>query len=209
LRGWVCLGLILLVSAGFLMVQVQPFLAVTNRVDAPVLVMEGWVHLFAARVAADEFRAGHYDRIYITGLPVRGSGQYDKDTDTEAWVGADLLRRAGIADEFLQKVPRRQLDRDRTYGSALALKAWFHDHHVVVHSINVVTEDVHARRTRLLFQEALGPGVKVGIIAAPNPEYDARHWWRYSEGVREVFSEGMAYLYAKFFFWPGKTKAES
>ena len=68
--------------------------------------------------------------------------------------------------------------------------------------INVVTEDVHARRTRLLFQEALGPDVKVGIIAVPSPEYEARHWWRYSEGVREVIGESIAYVYARFLFWP-------
>jgi hypothetical protein len=37
------------------------------------------------------------------------------------------------------------------------------------------------------------------VIAVANPDYDARHWWRYSEGVRDVISEGIAYLYAKFF----------
>jgi hypothetical protein len=40
----------------------------------------------------------------------------------------------------------------------------------------------------------------------PNPDYDAKHWWQYSEGVRDVLSEGVAYLYAKFFFWPGAAK---
>jgi len=66
-------------------------------------------------------------------------------------------------------------------------------------SINVVTEDAHARRTRLLFQKALGNDVRVGIISIPNPDYDAKHWWRYSEGVREVIGEGIAYTYAKVF----------
>ena len=41
---------------------------------------------------------------------------------------------------------------------------------------------------------------KVGIISVPNPDYDAKHWWRYSEGVKDVISEGAAYLYAKFLF---------
>jgi uncharacterized SAM-binding protein YcdF (DUF218 family) len=94
------------------------------------------------------------------------------------------------------------MSRDRTYSSAIALRDWFREHNMSVHGINVVTEDVHARRTRLLFQEALGPGVEVGIISVPNPDYDASHWWRFSEGVREVMSEGIAYIYAKFFFWP-------
>ena len=72
-----------------------------------------------------------------------------------------------------------------------------------VRSINVVTEDVHARRTRLLFQKALGNDVAVGIISVPNPDYDARHWWRYSEGVKDVFAESVAYIYARLlFFYP-------
>jgi hypothetical protein len=67
-----------------------------------------------------------------------------------------------------------------------------------------MTEDAHARRTRLLFQKALGNDVRVGIISIPNPDYDAKHWWRYSEGVREVIGEGIAYAYAKVFFYPSE-----
>jgi hypothetical protein len=82
------------------------------------------------------------------------------------------------------------------------LKDWFREHNPSVQSINVMTEDVHARRTRLLFQEAFGKDVTVGIIAVPNPDYDSAHWWRYSEGVRDVLGETIAYVYAKFFFYP-------
>jgi uncharacterized SAM-binding protein YcdF (DUF218 family) len=116
------------------------------------------------------------------------------------------LRKNGIPDESLQMVPSRVMDRDRTYSSAVALRDWFREHNVSVQSINVVTEDAHARRTRLLFQEAFGKDVKVGIVSVPNPDYDAEHWWRYSEGVREVIGEGIAYIYAKFLFWPAKAK---
>ena len=65
-------------------------------------------------------------------------------------------------------VPSRINDRDRTCSAALALRNWFREHHAGVQSINVVTEDVHARRSRLLFQKAFGPGVNVGIISIPN-----------------------------------------
>ena len=78
----------------------------------------------------------------------------------------------------------------------------------------MVTEDLHARRTRLLFQKALGDKVDVGVIGIPNPDYDAKHWWRYSDGVREVIGESIAYVYAKLFFHPsesmhGKKAAEA
>ena len=117
-------------------------------------------------------------------------------------MGAELLKKWGLPDERLQMVPSRVMDRDRTYGSAVALRNWFRDHNMAVSSIDVVTEDLHARRTRLLFQKALGDKVAVGVIAIPNPDYDANHWWSYSEGVKDVVSETFAYIYARLFFIP-------
>ncbi len=29
--------------------------------------------------------------------------------------------------------------------------------------------------------------VTVGIISVPNSDNDPKHWWRYSEGIREIF----------------------
>jgi uncharacterized SAM-binding protein YcdF (DUF218 family) len=72
----------------------------------------------------------------------------------------------------------------------------------VVSGINVVTEDVHARRTRLLFQKALGKNVRVGIIAVANADYPANEWWHYSQGLKTVVSEFAAYLYVRFLFFP-------
>ena len=68
-------------------------------------------------------------------------------------------------------------------------------------SFNILTEDTHARRTHLLFEKAFGDDVKVGIIAVRSPDYDARRWWCYSEGVKDVSSEALAYLYARLFFF--------
>jgi uncharacterized SAM-binding protein YcdF (DUF218 family) len=164
--------------------------------------VEGWIHLYAIRASAEEFKAGSYQRIFTTGGPVVGSGGYVNDYQTSASVGADLLVKIRVPVELVQMVPSHVTGRDRTYSSAVALRDWFRDQNIGVHSINVVTEDVHARRTRLLFQEAFGKNVPVGIIAVPNPDYDSKHWWRYSEGVRDVFSEGIAYIYAKLFFYP-------
>jgi hypothetical protein len=40
----------------------------------------------------------------------------------------------------------------------------------------------------------------VGVIAAPDPEYDANKWWASSSGVRTLIGETIAYLYARFLF---------
>jgi uncharacterized SAM-binding protein YcdF (DUF218 family) len=165
-------------------------------------VVEGWIHEYAIRAAADEFRRGSYERVFTTGGPVQGTGGYINDFMTSASVGADLLRKAGVPDQSLQMVPSRVMDRDRTYGSAVALRNWFREHKMVVSGIDVVTEDLHARRTRLLFEKALGDKVAVGVIAIPNPDYDAKRWWRYSEGLKDVLSEAATYVYARLLFYP-------
>jgi uncharacterized SAM-binding protein YcdF (DUF218 family) len=203
-RGWL-LVLAVLVSSFFVFVlRIYPFLAETRRVDTKVLVVEGWIDEYAIRAAVDEFRSHPYDQIFTTGGPEPGRGGYINDYNTEASVGADLLKANGVPSESVQMVPSRIMDRDRTYGSAIALRNWFREHNALVHSVNVMTEDVHARRSRLLFQKALGKGVAVGIIAVPNPDYDLKYWWRYSEGVKNVAIETLAYAYAKLFFYPSE-----
>ena len=207
-RGWLILALLAGSSAGLFLLSVQPFLAETHRVTTNVLVVEGWIHEYAIRAAVKEFRDGSYQHVLTTGGPVEGSGDYINDYHTNASVGADLLKKYGLPDESLQMVPSRVMNRDRTYGSAVALRNWFREHDMHVRGLNVLTEDVHARRTQLLFSKALGPEISVGIIAVPNPDYDARRWWRYSEGVKDVLSEGIAYAYARFLFYPSDPKRD-
>jgi uncharacterized SAM-binding protein YcdF (DUF218 family) len=198
---------VLALAAGAWVLNIQPFLAPTKRVDTNILVVEGWINPHAISVTAVEFQAGHYDRIYTTGGPVAGNGGYINDYNTSASVGANLLVNAGIPASRVQMAPSHVSGRDRTYSSALALREYFRANGLAVMNFNVLTEDVHARRTRLLFQEAFGRETTIGIIAVPDPDYDAKHWWRYSEGVREVLGESIAYIYAKFFFWPAKAKS--
>jgi len=203
-RGRLIVAFALLLVGALVFKGIYPFLAITDRANANILVVEGWIHEYGIRAAVKEFQSNHYERVFATGGPVAGSGGYINDFCTSASVGAELLKKWGLPDERLQMVPSRVMDRDRTYGSAVALRKWFGEHNTPVSGINVVTEDVHARRTRLLFQKALGDKVSVGVIAIQNPDYDARRWWRYSTGLKEVVSEVAAYLYARLLFYPSE-----
>jgi uncharacterized SAM-binding protein YcdF (DUF218 family) len=207
-RGWSLIAVVVLFATFSSLWRVYPFLAVTHRVDTNVLVVEGWVHEYAIRAAVEEFRDGSYQRVFTTGGPIQGSGGYINDYNTSASVGAELLKKYGLANESLQMVPSRVMDRDRTYSSAVALRNWFRERNMAVLSINVVTEDVHARRTRLLFEKALGHDVAVGVIAVANPDYDSRRWWRYSAGVKDIVSETAAYVYARLLFYPSESSRD-
>jgi len=199
---------ILIVGIGYLLF-IQPFLAVTHRVNSNVLVVEGWVSNYGLKGAINEYKSGHYQYIFATGGPMTGMGASSSVYDTYAYYTADLLHKAGISGSAVQCVPSLFVGRDRTYNSALTLKNWFHDHNMPVQSFNVLTEDTHGRRTWMLFQEAFGKNVQIGIVSVPDPDYDPKHWWRSSEGVRGVIDETIAYLYARLFFWPNKSGAQN
>lgn len=201
-RGSVLVVMVISLAGLIFLLRVQPFLAVTHRVPANILVVEGWVHAYGVDAAVKEFRTGHYRQIYTTGGPVEGIGPTSSIYDTEAHRTAGLLKLAGIPAENVQSVPATYVGKDRTYTSAMVLRNWLRDHGVQVAGINVLTEDAHARRSWLLFSKAMGSMTRVGIISVSSPDYDPDHWWRTSEGVREMIDEGIAYLYAKIFFWP-------
>jgi DUF218 domain len=199
-RGWL-LGLGLALGTVILVLLcAYPFLAITEPVHSDVLVVEGWVHPYAITKAVEQFKAGTYRMVYSTGGPVAGFGGYTNDYSTSANIGAGRLRAAGIPAEFVQAVPSRVDSRDRTYAAAVALRNWFREHNQSVPKFDILTEDAHARRSRLLYEKAFGKEVAIGIIAVPNPDYDSSHWWRYSEGVRTVISEAIAYVYARIIF---------
>ncbi len=200
LRAKLLLLIVALALALIALFRIYPFLALTERVNADVLVIEGWVHSYTIEASVGEFNSHSYRHVFATGGPVVGKGGYINDYQTSASIGADSLKKAGIPAELVQMVPSHVIGRDRTYNSAIALRDWLHEHNEQLQSINIVTEGTHARRTRLLFQKALGPNVAVGVIAIPSPDFDAKHWWKYSEGVEEVVTEGVAYAYARLFF---------
>jgi hypothetical protein len=176
---------------------IHPFLATTNRVQGEFLVVEGWVPTYALNEAVVLFNDGGYRKVLTSGCVV--SDEWIPSDTYAAW-GATRLKRIGMKSDLIQPIPCLVSHRDRTYNSALAVRKWLQDNDPAVKSIDVLTLGPHARRTRLLFQMALGNKITVGVIAVEDKDYDPAHWWRTSPGVRTVIGEGIAYFYAKFLF---------
>jgi uncharacterized SAM-binding protein YcdF (DUF218 family) len=200
LRAKVLLLSLLIAISVIMFFRIYPLLAVTHRVDADILIVEGWGSFYAIQFAAKDFNSHRYNRVFTTGGPVTGKGGYVNDFQTLARVEVEFLEKAGLPAGRAQMVPSRAIGRDRTYSAAIALRAWLRAHYMQLHAINIVTEDVHARRKCLLFQKARGPETRVGIIAVPNPDYDARRWWLYSHGVEAIIDESVGYLHATLLF---------
>ena len=92
----IVISALLLVSV-LVLKGVYPFLAITDRVDANILVVEGWINEYAIRAAVKEFQSKHYQRVFTTGGPVEGTGGYSNDFMTSASVGRGPFEKGGRA----------------------------------------------------------------------------------------------------------------
>ena len=201
LRGWVLGALCVIALALIGIREIGPFLTVSDSVPGGVLVVEGWVPDYVVEAAVAEFKRNHYAKLFVTGTPVTQGTLLSAYTNY-AYVGAATFLKLGLTTNEVQAVPTPKTRRDRTYAMASSLKQWWREHDVSPTKVNVITGGPHSRRSRLLFEKALGKDVTVGVLAIPDEEYDEQHWWTSSQGVRILIGEALAYCYARLLFHP-------
>ncbi len=163
------------------------------------MVVEGWLPDFALEQTLREFNQRHCRLMLVTGGPIE-QGHMLVSYKNFAELAAAILEQLGLDRHIIREIPAADVRRDRTYASAIALKDWLNHTPFPINAINLVSLGTHARRSRLLFEKALGPGIAVGVIAIPDRRYDPRAWWKSSMGVRSTLDELIAYLYARFCF---------
>jgi hypothetical protein len=191
---------IALAAAAVCLRGLYPFLALTDRVPSDVLVVDGWMPTQVLKQAAEEYTRGNYHTVLV----VRGVYALDPIELEQSWDDyvVNILVRRGIPRERLNSVLFSSYKKDRTYHSALAIKEWCHKNGLAPAAFNIATVGSHARRSRMLYERVFGKDVRIGVVGLGDPAFDAQHWWRSSEGVREVLFEGVAYLYVLLNFFP-------
>ena len=147
--------------------------------------------------AAAQLRKGGYQKVIAAGV---FHEDWDAGGESREHFGGEKLIRFGVPSDLVVTTSSDEAQRDRTFHAAMAVKRWLQDQGFRTASIDVVTIGPHARRSRLLYESALGSEVNVGIIAVEDPRFDPKHWWRSSVGVRTVIDESIAYLYVRVFF---------
>jgi uncharacterized SAM-binding protein YcdF (DUF218 family) len=165
-----------------------------------VLVVEGWIPDYALKQAATEYLEKSYSQIITTGVPL-DAGSYLLEYKNYAELAAITLKNIGLKPEKILVIPSAEVIKDRTYASAIALRQWLEKSNSQIRAINLFTHDTHARRSWLIFQQALAPKIQVGIISSAPKNYDPQKWWIYSAGVRSIIDEIVAYLYAVVVSW--------
>jgi uncharacterized SAM-binding protein YcdF (DUF218 family) len=169
------------------------FLAVTSPVGGEILVVEGWIPTYGYREAAALFKKGGYRRIIAAGV-------VHEDWDESDRIGGQKLVKMGISGDLVATTFSDEAQWDRTFHGATTVKQWLHQQGLQVSAVDIVTMGLHARRSRLLYEIALGNEAKVGVIALEDRRYDPSRWWRSSVGVRTVIGETIGYLYVRLFF---------
>jgi hypothetical protein len=179
------------------------FLSPISLIGGDVLVVEGWIPDYSQREAMAIFRTGKYQRLITTGGPVPLGMPYSS-FGNHAAMAAFTLKEMGLGEDSIVAVPSPYSVKDRTYTEGVALHAWLKSNSLVVHSLDLFTFSAHGRRSRYLYQRALGDEIKIGVYSAKDIGYDAKLWWKSSIGVRRVIDEAIAYLYSITFFRPLK-----
>ncbi|HWH80931.1 MAG TPA: ElyC/SanA/YdcF family protein [Burkholderiaceae bacterium] len=169
---------------------------------ARTLVVEGWLDASELAQAAAAFRRGRYERVLTTGGPI-DAGLDPAGWKTYAQRAAVVLRANGLDAVPVIALPAPPGSRDRTYRSALEVRAWAARSGTVLDAVDVYSAGVHARRSRLLFREALGRRVEVGVLAALPEGGDAQRWWTSSEATKLTLGEGLSLAWTLCCFWPG------
>jgi len=202
IAGWFFLLLIGVATSIFLANNLYTFLAPNAPVGARVLVVEGWLAPEELDQAIEVFKNGKYERIVTTGGPVTGWPGLLPDTDY-AQLAAGYLAQRGVQRGLISAVPAPASAQERTFLSAVMFRESAKRQGITLDAVDVFSAGPHARRSRLLFQMALGSEVHVGILAARPDRFEPEAWWRTSTGVEQMFFQTFGYVWVKCCFWPG------
>lgn len=178
----------------------HPFLAVSQPVGGEVLVVEGWLPDYAIRHAVELSRQRGYRTLVVTGVDIEKGAHLTVQTNY-AQIGASTLKHFGFDEKSIVELPSHDIQKNRTYTTALAVKEWI-SRHPGQTRLDVFTLGPHARRSRLLYQMAFAGSCEIGVISSRDEDYDPARWWTTSQGFRTTVGEVIAYGYVRVLFSP-------
>ena len=159
-------------------------------------MVEAWIPAQTLAESANVFNSGHYRYLVVVGGLIRQSGQSD-NTRTDANLAASRLEKLGFDTKKLITITVPDESLGRTFGRATAVKRWLVSSGTSVCCVDVFTVGVHARKSQILFQHALGENYRVGIIAGTEVRYNPRLWLVSGRGTWNVVRNLAGYVYSK------------
>ena len=179
--GWLC-------SCG------ESYFSLTRRLPAEVLVVEGWIGDDGVHAAAKEFEQHRYRYLVTTG----GLAEKGQDHPNYAQLAEQELIRSRVPCDRIILAPTGQIERQRTYESAVAARQALQRSGLHPELLNVFTLGPHARRSRLVYAKVYSPGTQVGVIAWVPSDYDVEPWWRSKARIKCLLKETIGYPFEVF-----------
>jgi len=195
-RGWVGILFAIAIVFWLIVTRLESFFSYSAPIEAEILIVEGWITDNGVIGAIAEFERKPYELLITAGSNF-GRGEYLSEYKDFAHLSEATLINLGFDPEKIQPIPTPIAKRDRTLTSAFTVKKWLQNNEIHPTGINIYTDNVHGRRSWLIYKKALAPLIKVGVISHPGQNYDPKKWWASSAGFKAVTSEILSYIYTK------------
>lgn len=199
--GWsLILGVNLLIV--FIIVKtIATFLVVNKPLETSVLIVDGMMPGYAYDSIVQMVEREHYLYIITAGVDVDYTYNASEKFNI-AEFSFKVLSTKTLHSCKLFKAPARNIERDRTFSSALSVRKWFLQNKLFPSKVNVVSFSCHSRRSWILYRKAFKGFADVGIITINDNSYNYSQWHRTSKGVRMILSETIGFIYTTIFFHP-------
>lgn len=196
------LGIITTIIASllFIVTSVYKFLAVTKPVGRGILVVEAWIPAQALTESVKVFNSKSYSQLVVVGGPIQGSSTESDESSSYDDLAAKRLGALGFDTKKLVKLGVPAVSNGNTLASATAFKHWLVNSGNPVCCVDVFTTGVHARRSWIEFQGALGDRYRVGIISGTEVSFNPRLWFFSRKGIWKVTHNLVGYAFYKLWF---------
>ncbi len=209
-QGYLLIFLLCALSFYLFIRNIEDFLSPKNAVfPADIMVVEGFVHDYVIDSAMALFAKDGYKELITSGTYMDMGAYLSQYTSTAQMATATFLAR-GFPEEKIHTVPTKHTWQQRTYNSALSVRAFIDSSGRKPLGINIVSLGAHGRRSYFLFKKTFeGSGIPIGIISIDERRYDPKKWWESSKGARTISNEFLAWLYEWLFFSPKNSKEDA
>jgi len=193
LTGCLCLGCLFLAPILLWFFQGESFLGKTERLPTDMLVVEAWIGTEGMKAAAAEFQQSGYHFIVATGGLTNDRWSVQRFSYTE--MARYELSRAGVPPDRIIAAPAADVESQRTFESARAVRAVLLARGNVPSAVNIFTLRAHARRSQLIFAKVLGPQIRVGVVSWAPVTDGGGPWWESSERAVDLIKETAGWLF--------------
>jgi hypothetical protein len=120
----------------------------------------------------------------------------EKAYKSRAGSSADYLIELGVPSEAIYIIDAPRVEYNKTYTTAKAVAAWMEENDFQERRMNLISENVHSRRSWMLFKKAMPDNTKIGIISSSRFKNDDTNWWKNRGRRAYVISQTIKFWYA-------------